>query len=95
MRFLWFPNVGRKLHVGRQYCQTVACRSANTQIRNPLHMFLRDFSLTCCLLCVQQWQGKKIPNLKANPSLKVALMVEPTPFGYICGYSNRFNEMLK
>ena len=26
---------------------------------------------------------------------KVCLMVEPTPFNYVCGYTNRFNEMLR
>ena len=35
------------------------------------------------------------PPLDSNPPLKVALMVEPTPFTYVCGYSNRFNEMLR
>ena len=27
--------------------------------------------------------------------LKIALLVEPTPFNYVSGYSNRFKEMLK
>ncbi|CAN0038706.1 unnamed protein product, partial [Ascophyllum nodosum] len=39
--------------------------------------------------------GRKTPNLKATPALKIALFVEPTPFNYISGYSNRFREMLK
>eukprot|EP00752_Nemacystus_decipiens_P003935 g3603.t1 len=38
---------------------------------------------------------KTTPNLKANPPMKVALLVEPTPFTHISGYSNRFREMLK
>jgi len=29
------------------------------------------------------------------PPRKIALMVEPTPFTYVCGYSNRYNEMLR
>ena len=33
--------------------------------------------------------------LTATPPQKVALLVEPTPFGYVSGYKNRFEEMLK
>lgn len=33
--------------------------------------------------------------LKQTPPLKIALLVEPTPFNYISGYANRFKEMLK
>lgn len=29
-----------------------------------------------------------------KPPLKVLLIVEPTPFNYVCGYANRFKEML-
>jgi sulfoquinovosyltransferase len=32
--------------------------------------------------------------LDATPPLKIALLVEPTPFNYISGYANRFKEML-
>ena len=35
------------------------------------------------------------PPLKRNPPRKVCLMVEPTPFTHVSGYSNRFKEMLK
>eukprot|EP01041_Mallomonas_annulata_P004063 gene4063-8079_t len=38
---------------------------------------------------------KDIPPLNSSPPLRIALLVEPTPFGYISGYSNRFKEMLK
>jgi sulfoquinovosyltransferase len=34
------------------------------------------------------------PPLSQNPPYKVLLLVEPTPFTYISGYSNRFKEML-
>lgn len=50
------------------------------------------------LACVLAWMrqlGKKTPNLKATPPMKVALLVEPTPFTHVSGYSNRFREMLK
>ena len=33
-------------------------------------------------------------SLQIKPQLKVLLLVEPTPFNYICGYANRFKEML-
>lgn len=39
--------------------------------------------------------GDAVPALKRNPSRKVCLMVEPTPFTHVSGYANRFKEMLK
>lgn len=39
--------------------------------------------------------SKAIPALTTEPPLKILLLVEPTPFNYISGYSNRFKEMLK
>ena len=36
-----------------------------------------------------------VPPLDSHKSRKVALLVEPTPFTHVSGYSNRFNEMLK
>lgn len=35
------------------------------------------------------------PPLNRNPPKKILLMVEPTPFTHVSGYSNRFKEMLK
>jgi sulfoquinovosyltransferase len=35
------------------------------------------------------------PSLLDSPPMKVGLLVEPTPFGYVSGYKNRFEEMLK
>ena len=35
------------------------------------------------------------PPLGTHPSRKIALMVEPTPFTHVSGYSNRFKEMLR
>ena len=39
-------------------------------------------------------ENQIIPPLKQSPPLKILLVVEPTPFTYISGYSNRFKEML-
>jgi len=36
-----------------------------------------------------------VPPLRRNRPRKIALMVEPTPFTHVSGYSNRFNEMLR
>ncbi|CAM9491802.1 unnamed protein product [Discosporangium mesarthrocarpum] len=41
------------------------------------------------------FKGKKTPKLTDTPPMKVALLVEPTPFTHISGYANRFREMLK
>jgi len=37
----------------------------------------------------------EIPPLTQKPGRKVALLVEPTPFTHVSGYSNRFKEMLR
>lgn len=39
-------------------------------------------------------QDIEIPPLTEQPPLRILLIVEPTPFTYISGYSNRFKEML-
>ena len=36
-----------------------------------------------------------VPPLEQHPGRKVALLVEPTPFTHVSGYSNRFKEMLR
>lgn len=42
------------------------------------------------------WQSPDdAPPLARNPPRKIALMVEPSPFTHVSGYSNRFKEMLK
>lgn len=38
---------------------------------------------------------QEVPELGHTAPLKLGLLVEPTPFGYISGYKNRFEEMLK
>jgi sulfoquinovosyltransferase len=35
-----------------------------------------------------------LPALKDTPPLRIGLMVEPTPFTHVSGYSNRYKEML-
>ena len=37
----------------------------------------------------------EVPPLKRNPPRNVALLIEPTPFTHVSGYSNRFKEMLR
>ena len=37
----------------------------------------------------------QVPRLNLYPPRRVALLVEPTPFTHISGYSNRFKEMLR
>lgn len=36
-----------------------------------------------------------VPPLATEKPIKVLLLVEPTPFNYVSGYANRFQEMLK
>ena len=36
-----------------------------------------------------------IPPLEQHPRRRIALLVEPTPFTHVSGYSNRFKEMLR
>ena len=44
---------------------------------------------------LQRMRMCEVPALDASPPMKIALLVEPTPFGYVSGYKNRFEEMLK
>ena len=37
----------------------------------------------------------EVPPLKRNPPRNIALLIEPTPFTHVSGYSNRFKEMLR
>ncbi len=37
----------------------------------------------------------EIPAIDKTPPRRVGLVVEPTPFTHVCGYQNRFKEMLK
>ena len=46
------------------------------------------------LLAANDNIGEREIPLDREPPLKIALLVEPTPFGYISGYANRFKEML-
>ena len=50
-------------------------------VLNPLKMFDEDESASDI-------------DLRKEPPIKVALLVEPTPFGYVSGYQNRFKELL-
>jgi len=40
-------------------------------------------------------ESNEAPDLALSPPRKICLMVEPTPFTHVSGYSNRFNEMLR
>ena len=40
-------------------------------------------------------ESNDAPPLSLSPPRKVCLMVEPTPFTHVSGYSNRFSEMLR
>ena len=37
----------------------------------------------------------RVPGLRTCPPKRIGLLIEPTPFTHVSGYSNRFNEMLK
>ena len=42
-----------------------------------------------------QMSSERVLPLSSTPPMKIVLLVEPTPFGYVSGYKNRFEEMLK
>ncbi|KAG5189978.1 glycosyl transferase, group 1 [Tribonema minus] len=44
---------------------------------------------------IEATDSNAVPDLCATPPRRIALMIEPTPFTHISGYSNRFKEMLK
>ena len=67
-------------------------RTANTKINTELHQNNKNTELQ---MQFKPQQSNDAPPLKRNPPRKVLLMVEPTPFTHVSGYSNRFKEMLK
>lgn len=68
-------------------------------------VYFVSLTVVSCLLHLQKnpkllsnrvcMKSEDIPPLKSSPPLKIVLLVEPTPFNYVSGYSNRFKEMLK
>mmetsp|Transcript_29126 Transcript_29126/g.42974 ORF Transcript_29126/g.42974 Transcript_29126/m.42974 type:complete len:485 (-) Transcript_29126:235-1689(-) len=42
-----------------------------------------------------QMNSNAVPDLKATSPRDILLMIEPTPFTHVSGYSNRFKEMLR
>jgi len=40
-------------------------------------------------------ESKSIPSLTLNPPRRIGVVIEPTPFTHVSGYSNRFKEMFK
>ena len=71
-------------------------RNAFGGIENRISVGVQQTSTTLKASAVGS--GKKdnsAPPLKSMPPRKVCLMVEPTPFTHVSGYSNRFKEMLR
>ena len=55
---------------------------------------LRRVSRACIDTHICSADRDEAPPLGKEPPLKVLVLVEPTPFNYVCGYANRFKEML-
>jgi len=67
---------------------------AGTPVRSAAVTTCRA-SITYCGMGQSQADDVPIPVLNSHPRRKVALLVEPTPFTHVSGYSNRFKEMLR
>jgi len=52
-------------------------------------------SIQCPKMTASIYNSEGILPLEHSPPRKICLMVEPTPFTHISGYSNRFKEMLR
>ena len=56
----------------------------------------RNFASTAASSAIPSTgESNEAPDLSLTPPRKICLMVEPTPFTHVSGYSNRFNEMLR
>lgn len=84
----------KKLAVAQSATSSVGPYNSNSSTAVELSCSILDL-LPLLARKSQLGQGRKTPHLKSTPPLKVALLVEPTPFTHISGYSNRFREMLK
>lgn len=63
---------------------------------SPLFRPIDDVSTTSTALSASaSAAADEIPPLKRHPPRNIALLIEPTPFTHVSGYSNRFKEMLR
>lgn len=53
------------------------------------------YKLASAASSTTEQQSNDAPALDRAPPRNICLMVEPTPFTHVSGYSNRFNEMLR
>ena len=57
-------------------------------------LFLCNLHLTISKLLIPSSMSQPSTSLLPKNKNKILLIVEPTPFTYISGYTNRFKEML-
>jgi sulfoquinovosyltransferase len=62
---------------------------------NTIHQSTSSSSSLSSSITTTTSESNEAPPLTRKPPRKVCLMVEPTPFTHVSGYSNRFNEMLR
>eukprot|EP00934_Nitzschia_sp_Nitz4_P008558 Nitzschia sp. Nitz4//scaffold111_size72815//24603//26166//NITZ4_005785-RA/size72815-snap-gene-0.107-mRNA-1//-1//CDS//3329533165//8548//frame0 len=60
------------------------------RVDTSLHMSSAGDSVT-----PRRRKKSKIPPLRLTRPKRIALMIEPTPFGHVSGYANRFKELIK
>jgi sulfoquinovosyltransferase len=75
---------------------TTTLLAVSTAFRAPLGIHRQQQHRSSSITVLHSVQQRNdAPPLRRNPPRKVCLMIEPTPFTHVSGYSNRFKEMLK
>ena len=69
--------------------------SVATPARVALPLLMRGGEATTADPDLPAAATQEIPPLAQHPARRVSLLVEPTPFTHVSGYSNRFKEMLR
>ena len=73
--------------------QTTAHTKSTSLFPKPRRTNISEMAVAASALNIKE--ENDAPTLTLTPPRKICLMVEPTPFTHVSGYSNRFNEMLR
>lgn len=73
--------------------QTSTQTKSTSLFPQPRRTKISEMAVAAAALNVKE--ENDAPALNLTPPRKICLMVEPTPFTHVSGYSNRFNEMLR
>lgn len=87
------PHGGSRLHQGDHESSSIAFRNLDTSL--VMTASTLPWPDTSARNDNDPQNKDVVPPLRTKPVWNICLMVEPTPFTHVSGYSNRFREMLR